>query len=898
MTDSGAHARRHVEDVEGVEVFRWSPDRPDGAQNFGDDLGLEVVASLVRGAGVARVPDPVFTGRLLGVGSVLHFAEENDVVWGSGINGKVFRQKYPVTLDVRAVRGPYTRAILLAHGIRTPQVYGDPGLLIGEALPALREVAPRGPVFVPNLNDIPDFPPASIPTGMEVISPLGDTREVLAAIAGSSFVVATSLHALIVADALGIPSRPLRPLGEHPLKFLDYYAGTGRTRVEFAENVADALSKGAVDEAEVDLNTLRSAFPIDLWQQRVPYPFGSESPSTLDGMRDRSASVRDRIVLAADPLSPEAAVAQMAMDLLIARNPPSTGVTAAEAARIRGVGPGPRPRRVAGAASSVLLSVIVRTHDDAATVGETLRSIVASGPADMEIIVVDDHSTDETAEIVEGLAAADDRIRLIRAVSVGRGNAGNLGVEAAKGRYLEFCEGDVPAVPGALAALLDSLEASGSDIAIGDRADGLSDAGTGMRLTDAPSLLQERAYGNTVFRRSLWDRSDASFAEVSREDDVVPTTAMYLRANGIDVVGEAVSPRRERIDATPGSSGTDAVTAFREYVRQETRAAELIARSHSREIATVYSSVVWDRDGWARLEGFLRAGRGDQESVSIGEEIDGLLAAVGAAPRTLSPAKALTWELARRGLLPVARAMSAAAPTPDVSLDDWLRVLREVREGRLALTVDSPVIDRMVTSARFAATDPEQPADTWIDLVAGLDALFGRAGTRALPELLDGDSVADKTSLRRVLELTRLNAGRVTSLRGGRSLTVTGDSALDPSDAQPVIIDSMTGKTFSPRHVVDVTVLPDGRYSWTATFGVRAFPVGHELVIGQWSRSRGGRLSVRDEAARPPYDRFDWFVFDAGADGRALVRRAHWAIRAAGRALRTAGVRSNGEPSS
>lgn len=239
--------------IGGVRVPRWRPD--DGHGNFGDEIGPVIVRALAPTEPSATVEE---ARRLISVGSVLHFAQPGDVIWGAGVNGKV-RQKLARDLDVRSVRGPLTRAVLLAHGVRVPAVYGDPALLLPGVLPEVRR-EPSGEVLVvPNLNEMRAYEEGN------VLSPLGDVREIVQRIVNAEFVVATSLHALIVADAFGVPSRPLVPRAEHPFKYVDYYAGTGRYGVRFARSVQEAHDLGPVDAPNWDPLALQRAFPQDLW---------------------------------------------------------------------------------------------------------------------------------------------------------------------------------------------------------------------------------------------------------------------------------------------------------------------------------------------------------------------------------------------------------------------------------------------------------------------------------------------------------------------------------------------------------------------------------------------------------------------------------------------------------
>ncbi|NHI17554.1 polysaccharide pyruvyl transferase family protein [Microbacterium excoecariae] len=296
------------DEIRGVRVPRWVPDGAGGPANFGDEIGPAIVAAL-SGDAVATRP-----GRLLSVGSVLQFARGGDVVWGAGINGKV-RQRLHYPLDVRAVRGPLTRAVLLGFGVAAPPVYGDPALLFPRLFPDVRPVASAGVVVVPNLNEADRF-------GDEgVLSPLGDPFEIAPRIAGAEFVVASSLHALILADAYGVPSRAVVPRAEHAFKYVDYYAGTGRADVAFAQTVDEAIRLGPVPAAEVDLDALEAAFPSDMWSA-VPATAPAADSADYVELRRASRRALDDLTMRAGWEAPDpAAQALLRATLLVARQP-------------------------------------------------------------------------------------------------------------------------------------------------------------------------------------------------------------------------------------------------------------------------------------------------------------------------------------------------------------------------------------------------------------------------------------------------------------------------------------------------------------------------------------------------------------------------------------------------
>ncbi|HSP24823.1 MAG TPA: glycosyltransferase family A protein [Saliniramus sp.] len=89
-----------------------------------------------------------------------------------------------------------------------------------------------------------------------------------------------------------------------------------------------------------------------------------------------------------------------------------------------------------------MISVVVPAHDAAATIGRTLASAQAQTYHPLEIIVVDDGSRDETPRIVDGIAARDPRVRLIRQANAGVAAARNAAIAAARGQLIAPLDAD------------------------------------------------------------------------------------------------------------------------------------------------------------------------------------------------------------------------------------------------------------------------------------------------------------------------------------------------------------------------------------------------------------------------------------------------------------------------
>jgi hypothetical protein len=112
-------------------------------------------------------------------------------------------------------------------------------------------------------------------------------------------------------------------------------------------------------------------------------------------------------------------------------------------------------------------SLLVPARDEADRLPDALPGLLAQ-PA-TEILVLDDRSTDGTAEVVRRAAASDPRVRLLAGEPVpdgwiGKNWACHQLAEAATGELLVFCDADVRLRPGALAAVWSELERQGSEV--------------------------------------------------------------------------------------------------------------------------------------------------------------------------------------------------------------------------------------------------------------------------------------------------------------------------------------------------------------------------------------------------------------------------------------------------
>lgn len=104
--------------------------------------------------------------------------------------------------------------------------------------------------------------------------------------------------------------------------------------------------------------------------------------------------------------------------------------------------------RMSDPAEWPLVSVLVPARDEGPHIAAGLKSLLASDYPRLEIIAIDDRSRDDTGRVMDELAAADPRLKVIHVTDLpagwlGKNHAMHLGQQAASGEWLLFTDGDV-----------------------------------------------------------------------------------------------------------------------------------------------------------------------------------------------------------------------------------------------------------------------------------------------------------------------------------------------------------------------------------------------------------------------------------------------------------------------
>ena len=208
-------------------------------------------------------------GSLVGVGSF------DAVVWGSGIHTvhsieNLISMKGIREYDVRAVRGPFTRQLLMECGYKCPEVYGDPAIIM--------------PLIYNNPNLEKEYDTSIIlhykalekdkyllNNCHHIDIQTNDYKEFINQILSSKKIISSSLHGIILAETYGVPAVFLNT-GDYVenaiIKYYDWYYSTNRRSVMIANTMEEALEMEPMPLPDLEKmrEKLIESFPYDLYE--------------------------------------------------------------------------------------------------------------------------------------------------------------------------------------------------------------------------------------------------------------------------------------------------------------------------------------------------------------------------------------------------------------------------------------------------------------------------------------------------------------------------------------------------------------------------------------------------------------------------------------------------------
>jgi glycosyltransferase involved in cell wall biosynthesis len=115
-----------------------------------------------------------------------------------------------------------------------------------------------------------------------------------------------------------------------------------------------------------------------------------------------------------------------------------------------------------------LVSIIIPCYNASRWIGEAIESCLQQTYSDIEIIIIDDGSKDNSLEIIQSYAEKNKNIIWQSIYHVGGNHARNVGLSLAQGKYIQFLDADDYILPSKIERQVTFLETTGADVVYGD----------------------------------------------------------------------------------------------------------------------------------------------------------------------------------------------------------------------------------------------------------------------------------------------------------------------------------------------------------------------------------------------------------------------------------------------
>ena len=289
----------------------------------------------------------------------------------------------------------------------------------------------------------------------------------------------------------------------------------------------------------------------------------------------------------------------------------------------------PAPAGVSAAATAPSFSVIVAAYQAAVFVGDAVDSALVQTLPPLEVVVVDDGSTDD---IAGALRRFGDRVRLLRQENGGAASARNLAVQAARGDFVVILDADDVFLPDRLEAMAELCRARPDlDVVTTDallEVDGRSfrrayELGNTFEVEDQRRAILRRnfVFGLCAVRRSALLAAGGFDASIARTEDWDLWIRMVLSGSRIGLVDQPLARYRLRADSLSadrvlllrGRCQTLAKTLHNPLLREDERRVvreSLDTQRRALELAEARLALLARRDDARRRALRIAVGRG------------------------------------------------------------------------------------------------------------------------------------------------------------------------------------------------------------------------------------------------------------------------------------------------
>lgn len=300
--------------------------------------------------------------------------------------------------------------------------------------------------------------------------------------------------------------------------------------------------------------------------------------------------------------------------------------------------------------NDISVSVIIPVYNAAPWLERCVDSVRSQSVSNIEVLLIDDGSTDGSGAMCELFAGDDSRIRVFHQPNGGVSAARNLALRMAQGRWLAFVDADDTLPADSLQLRLDAGTRTGADAVIADYCEIGVNGSTHDRHSGLPAGLNDRDgvvnnilvtalepntfFGspcNKLYRRELFERGGITFPARKRAEDWMVNIAYFELAKSCAVISDVVYNYHRNTASAMAKAYPEQPRLWRESLELKRRLIDTYGyqRDKAADAAVFFGEVV---------EHLLRVAGGGGDYVMAREALsldESMAAALGADPSKL-----------------------------------------------------------------------------------------------------------------------------------------------------------------------------------------------------------------------------------------------------------------------
>ena len=212
------------------------------------------------------------------------------------------------------------------------------------------------------------------------------------------------------------------------------------------------------------------------------------------------------------------------------------------------------------------ISVIIPVYNVEKYIEECIDSTINQTYPNLEILLIDDGSTDNSGKICDEYALKDDRIKVIHQINGGLGNARNTGLNNATGDYIMFADSDDFFTPNACEVMLNEIESKNADYVIGNYQNCTEESvlwekpifdidkykNFKLSIKDYKNsfYIMNSSVCNKIFKTSFLNKIGVRFEEGIPAEDAIFSTYCFMKSKNVYYISNVMYLYRQRVEAS------------------------------------------------------------------------------------------------------------------------------------------------------------------------------------------------------------------------------------------------------------------------------------------------------------------------------------------------------------